>query len=272
MTDYTPRRDIPKLELHLEARCNLSCSACSRASFLAKHPMERLTLADVTEVFRQVDELRPRWTPRVIIIGGEPTLHPQFLEICKMSVEWSRCHRPDNFVQVFSNGTTERTRALLERARLEHNCSIPKDEWKTESITGENAGSIKWRMDTYVSPTDAGLTFEDHGVCYQASSQICGVGVYHEGYTLCPPAGPLSALLGLPEGLVMTKRIADLFDPVWAERATRIACEACGYAMDQRGKTEAIREGFARYVAEQPLGQAGTPMSPTWVRAFGGRK
>lgn len=264
--DYTPQRRFPKLEIHVDYRCQLRCVSCTRGSFLRRPHTPMITIEQIKDAFRQADDLN--WTPRVIIIGGEPTLHPEFYDICKVARNWSRWHKPDDFVQVFSNGHDERTRALLDKVCTELDCSIFKDEWKPESRVGGEEGQSQWHLDMFVSPADAGLPFQGH--CYQHSSEICGVGFDSYGFALCPTGLSVGALLN-EEGVYRTKRLADIFDPVWAEKATKAMCEHCGYAMSKRG-THDTRESFAEYAAQQPRMQANSPMSPTWVKAFEGRR
>ena len=268
MSDLTPRKDFPKLELHLTYACDLECVACSRASFLRKPHTRNLTIADVEDAFRQCDELK--WEPRVIIIGGEPVMHPQFYEICRMSVQWSINHRPDNFVQVFSNGHTAKTMDACRKVEQEWSCSIFRDEWKPASRVGGEPGQSTWYPGMFVSPVDAGM--REYGPCYQHSSINCGVGFDAEGFSLCPPGLTIAKLLGDPEHRIHTRRLADIFDPEWAARATREMCRHCGYAMSNRCAPVEEQEQHAAYVAAQPRGVAGTPMSPTWQKAFEGRK
>ena len=268
MSDLTPRKDFPKLELHLTYACDLECVACSRASFLRKPHTRNLTIADVEDAFRQCDELK--WEPRVIIIGGEPVMHPQFYEICRMSVQWSINHRPDNFVQVFSNGHTAKTMDACRKVEQEWSCSIFRDEWKPASRVGGEPGQSTWYPGMFVSPADAGLP--NQGPCYQHSSIICGIGYDAHGFTLCPMGGTISTLLGAPEGVIRSRRLADLFDPEWAKRATEEMCKHCGYAIWNRLGTPDEKGAHDRYSDVQPLGQAGTRMSPTWQAAFAGRK
>ena len=264
----TPRRDVPKLELHLSYACDIDCVACTRASFLKKPHTRNLTLDDVEYAFAQCDEMK--YEARVIIIGGEPTLHPHFYEICRRAVAWSINHQPDNFVQVFSNGHSETARMWCDRVRTELNCSIFTDEWKPERRVGGEVGKPEWHFNTFVSPADAGLP--NQGPCYQHSSIICGIGYDAHGFTLCPMGGTISTLLGAPEGVIRSRRLADLFDPEWAKRATEEMCKHCGYAIWNRLGTPDEKGAHDRYSDVQPLGQAGTRMSPTWQAAFAGRK
>lgn len=257
-----------KAEFHLTYRCNLSCLSCSRGSWLKKPHTEDMTLEDAHEFFRQADEIgwkdKPRQhkeRPRFIMMGGEPTLNPHFLEFVRLCSAWSGW-----YVQVYSNGHTPKTRELLEEAFVKYAASINKASWKTESVAApEHYDEATWWWETFVSPADAGLPSP---VCYVHPSQICGLSVDHEGYAMCPIGGSVRALLGMPR----TKRLADLFDPEIAARMTAEECAHCGYEYSKRELPGEIKAQFAAYASTQPMTKHGCHMSPTWQPVFEDRE
>ena len=52
---YTPQLAWPKLEIHVDYRCDLMCTSCSRGSFLRKPHTPPITLAQIKDAFRQAD-------------------------------------------------------------------------------------------------------------------------------------------------------------------------------------------------------------------------
>jgi len=118
-------------------------------------------------------------------------------------------------------------------------------------------------MDTFVSPADAGLPSP---VCYVHPSQICGLCVDHEGYSVCAIGGTVRALLGMPR----TRRFADLFDRETAARMTADECRHCGYEYSKRGLPGEALEKFRAYAETCPT-IGGFRMSPTWQAAFAAR-
>lgn len=255
-----------KAEWHLTYRCSLACSACSRASFLRRPHTEDMTLADAEEWCRQADaigwrDLRSKYgeRPRIILIGGEPTLHPDLLAFAKLAREWS-----GTFVQIFSNMYTEKTREVCQRAQSSENAAICSDGAKPNgSVTGPEMFPGWWGL-TFVSPADAGLPSPP---CYVHPTEICGFSVDHDGYAMCAIGGSVRAVLGLPR----TKRFADLFDPVSAARMTAEECQHCGYEYGKRPVPQDVREQFMAYAESCPTVN-GCRMSPTWQRAFEGRE
>lgn len=260
MPDYRP--NTAKAEWHLTYKCSLRCNGCSRMSWLRPSHTEDMTLGDAEEFIRQADEIGWRgFQPnkekaRILIIGGEPTLHPDFLAFVKMASVWS-----GTYVQVFSNGYGDRARELLSMAHSRYGASIFDLGFKRASVkTPGDYATAGWRLDMLVSPADAGLPSPP---CYCHSAEICGLGVDHEGYSMCPIGASVRAIVGPPR----TKRFADLFEMDSAERMTADECRHCGYEYHKRPLPQSVKEDWDRYVATCPTIQ-GCKMSPTWAAAM----
>jgi hypothetical protein len=261
----TPRKDPGKAEWHLTYGCNLACISCNRASFLRQPHTPDMTVTDALEFCRQARQLQ--WFPSIMIIGGEPTLHPDFLDFCEIA---RRHVGARGLVQIWSNGHTERARQLLEVARKRFNCSIAWETQKPEgsvNFTRPIPGAVE---DMYVSPTDYGLPLRKP--CFQHASIICGVSVDHYGYAPCALGGTIAGLLG-DKARCRTRVLADLFDPEKVSKLTEELCRHCGYQLSLQGAAAIpgleISE-WRQYVESLPKVR-GTRMSPTWQDAFRGR-
>ena len=68
-----------KMEIAITDYCNQSCSLCSQGTPLQKDK-KTMSMADLEAISRNV---RPYEFDVIKISGGEPTLHPQFGEICR---------------------------------------------------------------------------------------------------------------------------------------------------------------------------------------------
>jgi hypothetical protein len=261
---YTPTSG--KAELHITYRCNLTCTACTRESFLTSPHTPDMTLEDLEEFFDQADAIG--WKnmpgpgggekPRLVIIGGEPTLHPNFLQFVIACMTWS-----ETYVQVYSNATTAKSKALLDEARA-HGASIPASTFKPVSIRGpKDTEDGYWCLTTCVSPVDAGIGAL--GKCFSHCSEICGFSVDHNGYSPCAIGHSASTVLGLG---AITKNLADLWDEEKAKAMTLAQCAHCGWNLKGRyGNNEAAAE-FEKYAMGLPRLKSGTPVSPTWEKAL----
>lgn len=246
-TNLLPRLDVPSAEWHLTYACDLECIGCNRASFLRKPHTPDMTLEDAEEFIRQARELQ--WAPMITIIGGEPTMHRDFEAFAKLAHGFSG-HR----TRLFSNGHRPAAREKCRMVNERYGITIMTDSFKRESVT-KFTGTSGWVDDIYVSPSDYGEPLRQP--CYSHASVLCGVSVDHEGYAPCAMGGMIDGILGLG---VRTKRLADLFDVDKMAELTARLCAHCGH---QRGKRENVDACEKRF---------DTPMSPTWIRAFEGRK
>ena len=245
--NYTPTSG--KAELHITYRCNLQCVNCNRASMLRDEHSLDMTLEDVAEFFRQAEALN--WKPDILLIGGEPTLHPQFEDILRMSRQFVK----DGLVQVWTNG---RDRDLVEYIRAVYHASVPEETFKAKSRT-----DFPWD-DYYVSPADYGMVREK---CWQHGSGICGISVDSQGYMPCAVGGMLDGMLKM--GL-RTKVLADLFDNEKNAEITKRMCQHCGACLSQLLLGEEL-VNWRKYVEMQPK-KFGARMSPKWMEATIGMK
>lgn len=238
-----------KAELHITYSCNLSCVNCNRFSQIENAHTPDMTLADVLEFFRQCNELN--WNPDILLIGGEPTMNPQFIEI----VAASRKFKGNGLVQVWTNG---RDRDLVAYIRERYNASVPEDTFKAKSRI-----DFPWD-DYYISPADYGI---ERFKCWQHASEICGVSVDSEGYMPCAVGGMLDGILKL--GL-RTKNLADLFDNAKNEAITKEMCKHCGACLSKLLSGDELKN-WRGYVESQPK-RFGSHLSPTWMNATEGIK
>lgn len=247
MINYTPTSG--KAELHITYRCNLKCVNCNRFSQVDDNHTPDMTLDDVKEFFRQCDELN--WNPDVLIIGGEPTLNPQFLEI----VAESRKFKKNGLVQVWTNG---RDRDIVAKIRNDFNASVPEETFKLKSRI-----DFPWD-DYYISPADYGI--ERHK-CWQHGSEICGISVDANGYMPCAVGGMIDGILKL--GL-RTKKLSDLFDNDKNAAITKEMCKHCGACLSQLLKGDEL-DSWRNFVTSQSK-KFGSYMSPKWLKATEGLK
>ena len=73
------RRKPSKLEIAVTDYCNLSCPMCSQATPLQPNK-KTMSMQDIEQI---ASRIAPRQFDVIKISGGEPTLHPQFRDICR---------------------------------------------------------------------------------------------------------------------------------------------------------------------------------------------
>jgi len=77
-----PIYDVKTIHIEVTNACNLTCANCTR--FVGHH--KKAFFMDLETVKQAIDSLED-YAHGIGLMGGEPTLHPQFAEICKIFQE-----------------------------------------------------------------------------------------------------------------------------------------------------------------------------------------
>lgn len=85
------------VEMHIVNHCNLNCAGCNHFS-----PLAEPWFIDVQDFELQISTLVKNipTVKELILLGGEPTLHPQLLELCTIA----RQYIPNDRIVILSNG------------------------------------------------------------------------------------------------------------------------------------------------------------------------
>ena len=86
------------VQIHITDHCNLNCAGCFHFAPLA--PEKIYPYESIKKDLLQLKSLTKDRGLEVALLGGEPLLHPQFLEICQLVKDIF----PDNTHWVITNG------------------------------------------------------------------------------------------------------------------------------------------------------------------------
>jgi hypothetical protein len=190
----------------------------------------------VDQVRRFVDEsllASQRWE-KIRVLGGEPTLHPEFDAILAELLRY-RAAVPEVILEVATHGGGDRVRAALAR--------IPA------GIRVEDTGKEgpEQPFGTFnVAPVDRPDYADADYTNGCAVTEVCGVGVTPYGYYPCAVAGGIDRIMGYDLG---RKRLPSPDD----DQADQLAafCRVCGHFKREH---------------EEPV--TSSVQSPTWVDAY----
>ncbi len=76
----TGKRPVPSLEWEITSRCNYSCSYCSQGAY-QEAIWSDASGETIEAVLKLLTEAKEPWLVKVA--GGEPFVHPRFIEICR---------------------------------------------------------------------------------------------------------------------------------------------------------------------------------------------
>lgn len=171
---FAPAQD--QIEIDLTYLCNLRCNNCNRSSAQAPESLH-LELEQLRQFVADSLEQKRKWK-RIRLLGGEPTLHPQFEEVFGI-LDPLRSLSPAMKIEVVSNGYGKKVRRKLE--------ALPKHIWVENS---SKQGNIQPHFGPFnLAPQDAWwhiLVDYRHGC---SIPQECGMGLTPTGYYPCAVAG-----------------------------------------------------------------------------------
>ena len=187
-TIYIP--NLKKLEIDITYFCNLTCSGCSRSSAQAPSN-QHMSLNQIQNFLDETDRKGHKWES-IHLLGGEPTLHPQFVELVTMLDEWFQAHSPDTELKVITNGISKKTQQNLKQ--------IPERWHYSNSFKFDRQNATKHFEPFNMAPIDLeGWKEEDFTKgCY--ITQDSGIGLTPYGYHHCALAGGIQRIFGGSDG------------------------------------------------------------------------
>lgn len=171
-----------KIEIDITFECNLKCKGCNRSCGFAPSS-ERMSLEDIRRFVKESRELDRHWAV-INVLGGEPTLHPDFIQILEILQEYADSSNKGVVIQVVSNGFTEETRRLCQKATMFANVKIDYHSFKTGNVVDYFTPFADAPCD------DAAFANADYSKGCWVSS-YCGIGLNKNGYYACSVCGAI---------------------------------------------------------------------------------
>lgn len=219
------------VEIDLTYRCNLHCCNCNRSCTQAPSRLD-LSVARVAGFIHDSVAQGRSWE-RIRLLGGEPTLHPDFDVIVDMLRDYQTRHNPRLRLVVCTNGNGTRVRRTL--ANLPDGIVV-KNTWK-------GARQRLFRPFN-MAPLERPLYRWAKYSCGCRILEDCGLGLTPLGYYPCAIAGGIDRVFGFGRGRQeLPDRQADFREDLY------LFCRLCGHF------------GFAWPTKR-------SRMSPVWARAY----
>jgi hypothetical protein len=106
-------RSRDRIDIDITWDCNLRCDNCNRSCQQAPTE-ERVTVGQIRRFLQETRERGVCWR-KINLLGGEPTLHPDFEEILRMVLEFRDRYSPSTNGMVIINGYEPEVNAVLAR-------------------------------------------------------------------------------------------------------------------------------------------------------------
>jgi hypothetical protein len=200
------------LEIQINTACDCACFGCDRYSDVIHD-----TNMSVDQVWLFVQEsIEQNWEwERIRLLGGEPTLHPHFMEIVHALIAY-REEFPGVFLQVLTNGLGK---IETYRQRLLDLNVDPHVEAKTVGETPI------WFTNTRIAPIDRDPHITELPPCGIFGLRGCGIGLTRHGYFLDGAGASIARVAGYDIGVMELRQVT--WDAMEAQ--AKVVCRVCGH-------------------------------------------
>lgn len=202
------------IELEINTACDLACFGCDRFSDVASKGVPNMTVGQVSRFVDESIELGWRWE-RIRLLGGEPTIHPQFRECCEQIMRY-RASYPDVFLQVLSNGQGKYTQY---KRYCEDNRISLHTELKQKGV------QPPWFNNTRIVPADRDPSVGAIEPCGIYGPHGCGIGLTRHGYFMDGTAASIARVAGYDIGCMT---LAEVTHKNMMGQAG-VICRVCGH-------------------------------------------
>jgi hypothetical protein len=229
---------IDSLQLDLTSFCNLNCPNCDRS--IRQAPCEEyMSLEQIKKFVDESIELKKRWKA-IHILGGEPTLHPQFFEV----LDVLKCYKDPNhdcFIEVWTNGYGSRVNGILSK--------LPS--W-IKIVNSKKDPKIIPKFSSYnVAPIDLEEYKHNNFARGCWITEICGISLTRYGYYACGAGAAVDRVFGFDIGI---KKLSEVKKTVLRNQM-KLLCRYCGHY-----KTSSFID-TSDFISEEK-------MSVSWVNAY----
>lgn len=238
------RLNMDQVEIELTTVCNLHCLNCDRSTGQAPSG-EYMTVEQIKKFIRESIELNKKWK-LLRVMGGEPTLHPNIIEICNLFLEYKKNHSLKTEIMLFTNGYGQRVTDTLN--------TIPKGIY----IRNSGKESPTQFFSSYnIAPVDLKDFHEKNKKNYYKGCQVnemCGLGLSRYGYYVCGAGASVDRVFGWDIGI---KKLS-LVKKAILRKQLSLLCRYCGHFKNW-GRT--FPKGGPILVDKEA-------MSESWVKAY----
>ena len=222
------RRSRTMIEIDITYACNLLCHNCNRSCAQAPEALH-MPLSMIRRFVQESEARSKRWK-RIRVLGGEPTLHPEFPAVVEVLHRYSQKH-PGCVLEVVTNGHGPQVQGRIARLPAD----VLVDNSAKTSRVQPDFGPFN------LAPVDD-LRFSLADFCNGCFvMRDCGMGLTPLGYYPCAVAGGIDRILGA--GLGGAHLPPD--DDDMLEAARRL-CGLCGRFRDGHFVPRVLRPELRR--------------------------
>ena len=219
---------LNKIEIDITYQCNLNCINCNRMCRQA--PSTDMMFA--SQIYKFINDSMDNniiWN-QIRILGGEPTLHPDFIDIIQALLTYQSLSSTSTILILFTNGYGSKVKKMI--SKIPKKVYLENNDLNFDNYRGKHGILIAdhWKKDPntvnyFVPINEAPIDDNNYKNCdfSKGCKQIneCGIGLTPYGYYPCSIAGAIDRVVGYNKG-VKKFNINDIMS------LTSIFCPLCG--------------------------------------------
>jgi len=222
------------IEPEITSYCSLTCHNCNRSVRQAP-TREHMSPEQINKFVQESLDLNYVWNT-ITILGGEPTLHPNFFEIIALIKKYKDKYN-DCRVQIATNG----------HGLVVNNALIKMPDWVV--ILNSSKQSNKQIFSSYnIAPIDLKKYRKKNFIKGCPITHYCGLGLNRYGYYCCGPGAGVDRIFAFNVGL----HSLSLVNRNAMRKQLKLLCQYCGHFKDIYGEEK---------ISEDKL-------SPSWEKAY----
>jgi hypothetical protein len=228
------------IEIDITYTCNLNCFNCNRSCGHAPTD-EHVSLNQIRRFLEESITQNRQWK-RIRLLGGEPTLHPQFLEILDEIYTYKDTHCPNLRIEVTTNGLGKRVNAMLARLRQDVFVNNTAKKSRVQLFNPFNLAPkdfLRYRLADFS--------------CGCWGPEVCGFTLSPYGYFCCGSGAAIARVFGLDIGRpFLPPDLDSLRDQM------QVLCSYCGHFISIRRRrvkdimSPTWRQGYDAFKAAKP--------------------
>ena len=215
------------VEIAITYLCNVSCNNCLALSPQAPTGREQDMTVEQMQLFIS-DSIACSYPWKWIKLhGGEPTLHPNYMDFCRMLADY-KVQNPSVRLSVVSNDSNPQKVAAAGEVGFD-----PQVSSKVKDNTDKFGNKLEY-VPVNVSPLDVGST--PGSGCWVPRD--CGIALNNLGFWPCGPAAAAARVFGYEAPV---KRVFELLNDGAAKLKTLYKhCDHCGFAISMPRSFEQV--------------------------------
>lgn len=231
---------MDNIEIDITFKCNLRCYNCDRSCTQAPDD-STMSMGQIQKFIDESISKEKKWK-RIRVLGGEPTLHPQFWEIVGALTEYRDTYSTATEIEITSNGYGKEVNRILEK--------IPGDLWVNNT---KKVGRFQKKFEAFnLAPSDQRKNFLTDYTNGCWITQDCGMGLNRYGYYQCAVAGSIDRVFGFDIG---QKTLPSTGTEI--NKQKRLLCKYCGHFLHRK-----YVQPDSRFTVD------GEPKSKSWICAY----